>query len=124
MSEVDAQIAGLDEEIRPAVQRVYARALALVPDAEQGVSYGMPALRYRDRPLLAVTTGRAGCAVYPFSSEVTAAVMSGLDGFAATKGGIRFGHGQPLPESAVDALITGRRDEIDAALDRRRSATA
>lgn len=122
MSEVDAQIAGLDEPVRLAVERVYARALDLVPEAEQGVSYGMPALRYRGRPLIAVTTGRAGCAVYPFSSEVTAAVMTGLDGFGATKGGIRFTLDQPLPDRAVDALVTGRRAEIDAALERRRGA--
>ena len=119
MSEVDAQIAGLDEELRPSVQRVYARALELVPEAEQGVSYGMPALRYRGRPLLSVTTGRAGCAVYPFSAEVTAAVMTGLDGFGSTKGGIRFTREQPLPDAAVDGLVTGRQAEIDAALARR-----
>lgn len=122
MSEVDAQIAGLDEAVQPAVRRVYARALELVPEAEQGVSYGMPALRYRGRPLLAVTVGRAGCAVYPFSSEVTATVMTDLDGFGATKGGIRFTLDQPLPDSAVDALITGRRAEIDTALERRLGA--
>ncbi|MEV7972962.1 DUF1801 domain-containing protein [Cellulomonas sp. NPDC089187] len=122
MNEVDAQVAGLPEDIRPAVQRVYDRAVQVVPKAEQGTSYGMPALRYRGRPLLAVTTGRAGCAVYPFSSEVTAAVIATLDGFGATKGGIRFTLDRPLPDSAVEALITGRKAEIDAALQRRSGA--
>ena len=42
-----------------------------------------------------------------------------IDGFDSTKGGIRFTDERPLPDAAIDALVTGRRDEIDAALARR-----
>ena len=39
-----------------------------------------------------------------------------LEGFSATKGGIRFTDEQPLPDEAFTAMVTARRDEIDAAL--------
>ena len=47
-------------------------------------------------------------------------MLATLDGFDATKGGIRFTVHRPLPGEAFDALVTGRRAEIDAALDRGR----
>jgi uncharacterized protein YdhG (YjbR/CyaY superfamily) len=79
----------------------------------------MAALRYRGRPLISVVATRQGYSVYPFSPEVVATVLADLDGFDSTKGGIKFSADRPLPDTAFDALVAGRRDEIDAALDRR-----
>jgi len=120
MAEVTDHVASLPDPERAVVAALLDRARALVPDAEEGTSYGMAAYRYRGRPLVAVAVGPRGCTAYPFSSDVTAAVLATLDGFDATKGGIRFTAGRPLPVEAFDALVTGRRAEIDAALDRGR----
>jgi uncharacterized protein YdhG (YjbR/CyaY superfamily) len=79
----------------------------------------MSALRYRGRPLIAVLANAKGYAVYPFSPAVVEVVLATLTGFEATKGGIRFTGSQVIPDTAFDALVTGRRDEIDAALLRR-----
>lgn len=115
MGEVTAYIAGLDEPARGLLERYRTRALALVPEAEEGTSYGMPALRYRGRPLISVVVTKRGYSVYPFSSEVVASVLAGRDGLDATKGGIRFTDRRPLPDEVYDALVQGRRAEIDAA---------
>jgi hypothetical protein len=48
--------------------------------------------------------------------EGGASVIVGLDGFESTKGGIRFTDGRRLPDNAYEALVSLRRDEIDAAL--------
>ena len=69
-----------------------------VPDAEAGESYGMPALRYRGRPLISVIAIKAGYVVYPFSPEVVTAALPSLPGFASTKGGVKFAAEQPVPE--------------------------
>jgi uncharacterized protein YdhG (YjbR/CyaY superfamily) len=94
------------------------RELALIeaPDAEDGESYGMPALRYRGRPLISVIAIKAGYAVYPFSPEVVTAALPSLPGFASTKGGVKFTAEQPVPDDVFLAMVRGRRDEIDAAL--------
>jgi len=120
MTEVTEYVASLPDPERTVVAGLLDRVRALVPDAEQGTSYGMAAYRHRGRPLVAVVVGPRGCTAYPFSSDVTAAVLATLDGFDATKGGIRFTVDRPLPGEAFDALVTGRRAEIDAALDPRR----
>jgi len=116
MGAVIDYIAGLDEPARSLLERYRARAVELVPTAEEGTSYGMAALRYRGRPLISVVQTKQGYSVYPFSREVVSGVLAGVDGMDATKGGIRFTDGHPLPDAAFESLVTGRRDEIDRAL--------
>jgi uncharacterized protein YdhG (YjbR/CyaY superfamily) len=101
------------------LERYRARAQMLVPTAEEGMSYGMAALRYRGRPLISVVRTKAGYSVFPFSPEVVEQALAMAEGLDSTKGGIRFTDERPLPDAVFDALVTGRRDEIDAALARR-----
>ncbi len=117
MGAVADQLAALDEPARSVVGTLLDRARALVPEVEEGRSYGMPAYLYRGRPLVAVAVTRRGYSVYPFSGRVTAVVAGTLDGADATKGALRFTGDRPLPDAAVDALVRERRAEIDAALD-------
>jgi hypothetical protein len=56
--------------------------------------------------------------VYPFSPAVVKSVLATTGDLDATKGGIRFTDERPLPEAAYDALVVGRRDEIEEALGR------
>jgi uncharacterized protein YdhG (YjbR/CyaY superfamily) len=116
MAEVTEYVASLDEPARSVVDGWRSRALELVPDAEEGTSYGMPALRYRGRPLISVMATKAGYSVFPFSAAVVEQVLPQLDGSSSTKGGIRFTDSLPLPDAAFTALVARRQDEIDAAL--------
>jgi uncharacterized protein YdhG (YjbR/CyaY superfamily) len=116
MGEVTDYIASVDEPARSMLQRLLARTLALVPDAVEGKSYGMAALRYRGRPLISVVVAKHGYSVFPFSSHVVEQAIADLDGFDSTKGGIRFTDARPIPDAAFDRLVRGRRDEIDSAL--------
>jgi uncharacterized protein YdhG (YjbR/CyaY superfamily) len=116
MGEVNDYIAGLDEPARSVLDRYRTRAVAAVPQADEGTSYGMAALRYRGRPLVSVVATKQGYSVFPFSPAVVESVVAQFGGFDSTKGGIRFTDRRPLPDDAFDALVTRRRDEIDAAL--------
>lgn len=116
MGEVTEYIAGLDEPARTVVERYRARSLALVETADEGRSYGMAALRYRGRPLISVVATKQGYSVFPFSPAVVASAIHGQEGLDFTKDGIRFSGERPLPDEVFDALVLGRRDEIDAAL--------
>ena len=121
MGEVSDYIAGLGEPARSAIEAVYGVARQVVPEAVEGVGYGMPALRYRGKPLLSVMEAKAHIGVYPFSPAVIERSADVLDGFDRAKGTIRFTVDRPLPDDAVRKLVSLRRDEIDAASGRRRS---
>jgi uncharacterized protein YdhG (YjbR/CyaY superfamily) len=115
MGEVSDYIAGLEGPERDLIERIRARAVSLVPDAVEGVSYGMPALRYRDSPLLSVMSAKGHVGLYPFSPPVVSAVADELGDYSLSKGTIRFTPEHPLPDSIVDRIVLLRRDEIDTA---------
>jgi uncharacterized protein YdhG (YjbR/CyaY superfamily) len=116
MPEYTDYIHGLDEDAGSLVMGYRLRAQELVGPVEEGKSYGMPALRYRGRPLMSIVATKAGFSFFPFSADVVAAALPGLAGFASTKGGIKFTAEKQLPVEAFDAMVFARRDEIDAAL--------
>jgi uncharacterized protein YdhG (YjbR/CyaY superfamily) len=118
MGEMTDYIAGLEEPDRSVIAEVQRAALVVVPDAVEGVGYGMPALRYRERPLLSVMRAKGHIGLYPFSPAVVAAVADALVGYSFAKGTIRFTADHPLPDGLVARIVALRRDEIDAASDR------
>jgi uncharacterized protein YdhG (YjbR/CyaY superfamily) len=115
MGEVTEYVESLTGADRELVGGVYERARALVPDAQEGRSYGMPALRYRGRPLVSAMATAKHVGVYPFSPEVLVGAGDVLDGLRTTKGSVALDRGEPLPVEVVDALVAARRDEIDVA---------
>jgi len=115
MSELSEYLDSLPAERRAAIERVYARARALVPDAEDGVGYGMPALRYRGKPLLSVMSAKGHIGLYPFSPPALDTVRDELADFSLAKGTVRFTEDQPVPDDVLDRLLLARRDEIDGA---------
>lgn len=115
MGEMSDYIAGLEAPERDLIERIRARAVSLVPEAVEGMSYGMPALRYRDSPLLSLMSAKDHIGLYPFSPDVVSAVEGELAGWSWSKGTIRFTPEHPLPDSLVDRIILLRRDQIDAA---------
>ena len=119
MGDVAEYVAGLDGVERTAVARVVDRARELVPATEEGRSYGMPALRYRGRPLVAVQVTRSHVGLYPFSSAIIEALSTELAAFHPSKGAIRFQPEAPLPDDVLDRIVLARRDEIDAGPARR-----
>lgn len=114
MSELSDYLDSLPEPQRGAIAAVYARARALVPDATDGMGYGMPALRYRGKPLLAVKDSRVHLGLYPFSPAAIDAARDDLAGFSLAKGTVRFTADRPIPEPLLDRIILARKAEIDS----------
>ncbi len=113
MGTVDEYLEALDSVDRAAVARVYDIARELVPDAEQGKGYGMPALVYRGKPLISVMRAKKHIGVYPFSPGAVAAVASQLEGFDLDKGTIRFQPDRPPPDGALRTLVAFRKEQIE-----------
>ena len=113
MGELDDYLDGLDAETAATVRGIYVRALELVPDAEQGKGYGMPALRYRGKPLLSVMATKSHLSLFPFSASVVAEVAPELEGYDVSKGTIRFSADRLVPAAVVTRIVELRRAEIE-----------
>lgn len=114
MGSVDDYLSGIEDEgARDALTHVRDIVLQLVPDAEQGTSYGMPAMRLRGKPLIAFKSTKAHLAIYPFSPAVIDAVRDRLVGHSVSKGTIRFSTDQPVPDDVLRDLVRLRVAEIE-----------
>lgn len=115
MAAVDDYFATLAGPDRREFERIRKIVIALAPDAEQGTSYGMAALRYRKKPLLGFKAAKNHLSVFPFSPEAVDAARAALEGFDLAKGTVRFTSATPLPDEAVRAMVRHRIAEIDGA---------
>jgi uncharacterized protein YdhG (YjbR/CyaY superfamily) len=113
VGQVADYLEGLDTERRAALQRVVDIARRVAPEAEEGTSYGMPALRLAGRPLIGVTAAKGHLSLFPFSPDVVEAVGPDLAGFSLSKGTIRFTPDQPVPEAVLERIVGLRRAEIE-----------
>ena len=110
---IDAYLAQVsDDDKRQALADLRKAIQAIVPDAEEGFSYGLPAFRLDGRPLMAFAATKNGCSLYPMSSAVIVMHAADLNDFETSKGTIRFLPDKPLPEALLGKLIQARIDEI------------
>jgi uncharacterized protein YdhG (YjbR/CyaY superfamily) len=113
MSTVDEYLAGLPATESKALERVRAVVLDVIPEAEQGTSYGVPAYRYRGRPVLGFRAAAKHLSIFPFSPDAIRAVEHRLGGWDVSKGTIRFTPANPLPDDVLADLVKERKREID-----------
>ncbi len=102
------QFAG-DVNVRLQTMRRVVRSAA--PDAEESISYGMPAYKLHGKPLVyfAGYPGHVGFYATPTGHEV---FKDDLAGYKQGKGSVRFLHSQPLPIGLVRRIVEYRYQEI------------
>jgi uncharacterized protein YdhG (YjbR/CyaY superfamily) len=106
--EVDAYLEGLEEPQRSTLAALRRSILAVVPDAEECISYGMPAFRVDGRVVAGFAAFKNHLAYLPHSGEVLARLPSRLDGYEHTQGSLHFPHDDPLPDDVVRSLVEAK----------------
>lgn len=107
--DVDAYLAALPEAQRSLLQHVREVIARVAPDAEEAISYGMPAFRRGGRFFLSYAAWKRHCSIYPLTDGFLAAHRAELEGFGRTKGSLHFTPERPLPDHLLEALV---RDEV------------
>ena len=109
---VDDYFSSLDASARAAFEHIRDLVMEMAPEAGQGTSYGMAALRYNQKPLLAFRAARQHLSIFPFSSRVVDAVRDQLTAFELSRGTIRFTAASPLPDKVMCDIVRYRIQEI------------
>ncbi len=110
--EVDEYLAHLDEPRRSTLEHLRQSIAAVIPEAEQGLSYGVPVFRIAGRPVAGFSAAKNWLSYLPHSGEILATMSDeDLEGLAASKGALRFPIDQPPSDSVVRRLIDARRVE-------------
>jgi uncharacterized protein YdhG (YjbR/CyaY superfamily) len=113
--EIDAFLAALPADQQGALEGLRHTIAVAAPDAVEAIAYGVPAFRYRGRPLVSFGAGKGHCAFYVQSPAVMEAHRAELEGYDTAKGTIRFSPDRPLPAALVTTLVRARVAETDAA---------
>jgi uncharacterized protein YdhG (YjbR/CyaY superfamily) len=113
MSSFDDYLASVPEPQQAELERIRRFVRRLVPEAEEATSYGMPAFKYKRRPLLGFRVSKNHLSVFPFSPAAVDSARDALEGFDLSKGTVRFTHERPLPDAALEQLVRHRLVEIE-----------
>ena len=109
---MDDYLADLSAERKAALEHVRTVVAGLVPEAEEGRSYGVPAFILGGRPLLGFSAAKRHLSLFPFSPASIEAVKDRLAGFDVAKGTIRFTPEKPVPDDVLADLVRARLREI------------
>jgi len=106
--EIDQYLDGLEEPKRTTLARLRQTILDIVPDAEQGISYGVPAFRVRGKTIAGFAAFRNHLSYLPHSGSVFPELEEELKGYSISSGALRFSTGEPLPAPLIEKLIAVR----------------
>jgi uncharacterized protein YdhG (YjbR/CyaY superfamily) len=111
IEEVDAYLAEVDEPKRSTLQALRRTILEIVPDAEQVISYRVPAFRVQGKIVAGFAAFQNHLSYLPFSGSVLPQLADELEGYTMTKSSLHFPVDQPLPKRLVQKLIAARLEE-------------
>lgn len=119
-STIDEYLGTVPQEFRAALEELRQQIRALVPDATEGVAYGLAGFKYRGRPLAYIGAARRHCGLYGMDAS---GFEEQLAGFERSKGTIRFVPPQKLPAVVVEGMVRRRVAAIDEQAETRARAT-
>ena len=116
--EVDDYLAGLAEPQRGTLEALRRSILAVVPAAEQCISYGMPAFRVEGKVVAGFAAFSKHLSYLPHSGDVLADLGDAVVGYDSTPGSLHFPADHPLPDELVRALVSRRSCAASACCER------
>jgi uncharacterized protein YdhG (YjbR/CyaY superfamily) len=111
-SEIDAYLANVDEPQRAVLAALRADINSIVPNAEECISYKIPAFRVDGHVVAGFAAFKNHMSYLPFSGSVLPALQSSLEGHARTKSALHFTEASPLSKQLVALLVQTRLAEI------------
>jgi uncharacterized protein YdhG (YjbR/CyaY superfamily) len=111
--EVDEYLRCIEEPKRSTLQMLRRTILDIVPDAEQVISYGVPAFRVGGSTIAGFAAFKDHLSYLPFSGSVLPPLADELAGYTITKSALHFAVDRPLPKLLVKKLIALRVVEAD-----------
>jgi uncharacterized protein YdhG (YjbR/CyaY superfamily) len=109
--QIDDYLLGVEEPKRSTLQTLRRTILEVIPDAEQGISYGMPAFQMHGKTVAGFAAFKDHLSYLPHSGTVLRKLADDLADYTMTKGSLHFPVDRPLPKAVVKKLIAVRLSE-------------
>lgn len=104
-------LASLDEPKRSTLESLRKVILEIAPEAEQGISYGVPAFRIQGKVVAGFAAFKNHLSYLPHSGSVFPVLNDDLANFKFSTGALQFPVDRPLTKDLVRKLITVRKHQ-------------
>ena len=107
-ADVETYLANVPEPARATLEKVRSAIRAAAPkQAEECLSYGMPAFRYKGG-LVAYAAFKKHCSFFPMSASLLDDFTGDIEGYRTSKGTLQFPTDKPLPAALVKRMVRAR----------------
>jgi uncharacterized protein YdhG (YjbR/CyaY superfamily) len=107
-AEIDDYLASLSEPKRSTLQQLRETILSIIPEAEQGIYYTMPAFWLDGKAIAGFAAFKNHLSYLPHSGSVIPALREEVAQYQSSKGALQFPTDSPLPEHLVERLVRTR----------------
>ena len=111
----DEYLARAPERHQQALKQLRDTVRSAVPDADEVIRTGVPAFRYRGKPLVSIGPARRHVSLFVMYGGALKAHASELEAYDTSNTVVRFDPEQPIPVRLVERLVRARAAEIDDA---------
>ena len=111
--DVDDYLAKVDEPKRTTLETVRRSILAVIPEAEECLAYGVPAFKVHGKTVAGLAASKSHLSYLPHSGSVLGELTDDLSAYTRTKGALQFAVDEPLPAGLVRSLISARLRELE-----------
>ena len=109
---VDDYLSHLDEPKRRTLEALRRAILEVVPEAEQVISYRVPAFRVHGKTIAGFAAFKDHLSYLPFSGSILGQLADELRDYTMTKSALHFPVDRPLPQGLVKKLVELRLAEV------------
>ena len=110
---MDAYIAGFPEDVRILLKDIRATIKKVAPEAEESISYGMPAFKMNGKPLVYFAGYKNHIGLYATPTG-HAQFEKELSGYKQGKGSVQFPLNDPIPLELIAKIVKFRVRENSA----------
>lgn len=111
-AQIEDYLAKVDEPKRSTLERLRRTILGIVPEAQECISYKVPAFRVGGKVIAGFAAFKNHLSYLPFSGSVLNQLSEELEGYDKTLSALHFPIDRPLPEALVKKLIDVRLREL------------
>ena len=111
---VDEYLAALPDDRRRVMQQLRDILVAGAPEAEEAISYKMPALRWNDRFFMSYDAFKGHYSLFPSTDAMEKELGDDIQPYLSGKGTLRFASDKPLPANLIGRIVAIRRREFSS----------
>jgi uncharacterized protein YdhG (YjbR/CyaY superfamily) len=108
VASVDTYLEQVPEPQRSTLLQLRATLREILPDAEESLSYGVPAFTVDGKAVAGYAAFKKHCSYFPHSGSVLPRLEPELAGYTWSKGTLQFPIDTPLPEELVRRLVAAK----------------